>query len=326
MQINEKLPILFFGLGGAGQRQLRIMRGLFPGNQFYAFRFKNKTPLLNSDFSVNIKSSLEEQYQIKILDNFSETSKIKPFLTVISLPTSMHAEYSLYAHSIGSNVLVEKPGFFKNEEIISLKNKFLNSKLKFMVGFQRQFNPVLNLLKNILNSGELGELKKGLIKVSSFVPNWHSYENYQDLYACKSTLGGGVLHTECHEIFLICTLFGSPEYCKKKYTTSPSHNIDVGDTCNLEIVFKKFNIFCDISFFREPNERNITFIMSLGTIILDLNSNKITIIKKGKEIKEKKFNFSNDYLFDLQARSVIDLDYENSKTFKNLEDLGKIIN
>ena len=110
MILNKRLPILFLGLGGAGQRQLRIMRGLLPENPFFAFRFTKKTPLLNQDFSVNNKSLLEKEYKIEILKNINDINTIDPFLTVISLPTSMHAEYALHAHKIGSNVFVENQG------------------------------------------------------------------------------------------------------------------------------------------------------------------------------------------------------------------------
>ena len=43
--------VLFVGLGGAGQRHLRIFRSLLPDIDFYAFRRNKKTPLLNSDFT-----------------------------------------------------------------------------------------------------------------------------------------------------------------------------------------------------------------------------------------------------------------------------------
>ena len=238
----------------------------------------------------------------------------------------MHSKYSLNAHKIGSNVFVEKPGFFNNEEINILKNEFINSKLKYMVGFQRQFNPSIKLLKNILKSGDLGKISKVFVKVSSFIPSWHPYENYKELYACKKNLGGGILHTECHELFLLSSLFGCHKYCKKKLFSSYEHELDVSDSCELEIGYDDFKVYCDISFMREPNERVLEFEMELGTIKLDLNSNKIIIYKNKNLIEEKKFNFSSDFLFELQAKSVLKLEYDNKITFSRLEALGEIIN
>ena len=51
--------ILFIGLGGAGQRHLRVFYDLLPSKtEFYAFRSKKTTPLLNSDFSVKFLYSI----------------------------------------------------------------------------------------------------------------------------------------------------------------------------------------------------------------------------------------------------------------------------
>lgn len=77
---------------------------------------------------------------------------------------------------------------------------------------------------------------------------------------------------------------------------------------------------------RKPNERILKFEMELGSINVDLNSNRININSKDYPEEEKIFNFSNDYLFELQAKSVLKLDYDNEVTFRNLEALGKIIN
>ena len=38
------------------------------------------------------------------------------------------------------------------------------------------------------------------VNVGSFVPHWHKYEDFRDLYACKNSLGGGIIYTECHEL------------------------------------------------------------------------------------------------------------------------------
>ena len=58
--------ILFIGLGGAGQRHLRIFRSLLPNTEFFAFRKINQTPTLNSDFTVNKKEKLEEMIDTKL--------------------------------------------------------------------------------------------------------------------------------------------------------------------------------------------------------------------------------------------------------------------
>ena len=77
---------------------------------------------------------------------------------------------------------------------------------------------------------------------------------------------------------------------------------------------------------REPNERILKFEMELGSINIDLNSNKINLYRKDNSSEEKTFNFSSDFLFELQAKAILKLEYDNKVTFRNLEALGKIIN
>ena len=45
--------ILFIGLGGAGQRHLRVIKNILPNAQLTAYRQLYKTPYLNSNFTVN---------------------------------------------------------------------------------------------------------------------------------------------------------------------------------------------------------------------------------------------------------------------------------
>ena len=59
--------ILFIGLGGAGQRHLRLFRqNTTNKTELIAFRKTSKTPVLNPDFTINQTDSLEELYGVKI--------------------------------------------------------------------------------------------------------------------------------------------------------------------------------------------------------------------------------------------------------------------
>ena len=53
-------------------------------------------------------------------------------------------------------------------------------------------------------------LKNISVIVGSDVRLWHPYEDFRDLYACRSELGGGVLYTECHEIAVVLKILGLP--------------------------------------------------------------------------------------------------------------------
>ena len=90
--------VLFIGLGGAGQRHLRILYDLLSHDtKFLAFRSKSSTPLLKKDFTVNTKSNLKKEYNLQEFDSLESAFEQKPDLTVISTPSSLHVDYMISA-------------------------------------------------------------------------------------------------------------------------------------------------------------------------------------------------------------------------------------
>mgnify|MGYP001257671507 FL=1 len=61
--------VLFIGLGGAGQRHLRIFRDLLPECEFFGLRKIKKTPTLDPSFNVLANKKLEDIYGISIFNN-----------------------------------------------------------------------------------------------------------------------------------------------------------------------------------------------------------------------------------------------------------------
>ena len=204
--------ILFIGLGGAGQRHLRLFKEALLGEavEFIAYRSTRKTPLLNPDFSTNLEESIENFYKIKVYTDINNALNTEPDLAVISTPTSTHLEYAQLCASKGINIFVEKPFSHNLDGFESLKEIILHKHLYFYVSFQRRFHPYLIKISEIIESKKIGKIINAKFNVSSYVPDWHKYENFLDLYACRAELGGGVLLTEIHEIDLCYWYFGLP--------------------------------------------------------------------------------------------------------------------
>ena len=320
--IESKDLILFIGLGGAGQRHLRILREILPENDFIGFRRKFKTPLLNPDFSVNKQTDISSRYSIKIYDDLEAIKKYKPKLTVISTPTSNLTYYSIFAKSLGSNVFVEKPAITNLVEYRIIKKNFLNSEVIYQTGFQRTFHPHFIKLSEIIKNLKYGKLTSVKIKVSSFVPDWHKYEDYKKLYACRRDLGGGVLLTECHEIDMICKLLGKPSNIQSKFIYNKNLKLDVEDTVKIYAEFKSVKV--DISFFRKPPSRSFEFNFDLASVILDLQNNQL-LIKTDKDEISYESTIDGDWLFRHQALNIIKLQNNNNSVLNSLNNLALIL-
>ena len=110
MKVKELKKIFFVGLGGAGQRHLRIFNSLLPTTiEYSAYRIKKKTPLLHEDFSVNNSVSIEKEYGLKLFDSLEEGFDNNPDLIVISTPSSLHFEVARKAAKRQISIFIEKP-------------------------------------------------------------------------------------------------------------------------------------------------------------------------------------------------------------------------
>ena len=301
--------ILFIGLGGAGQRHLRLFRENLPNVDLIAYRSANKTPLLNSDFSVNQNESIEDVYQIKIYNNLKEVLALKPDLVVISTPSSMHLEYAQLCASKGINVFVEKPISNSLEGLQTLRDTVEKNNVAIQVGFQRRFHPHLSKVKEIIKSGRLGQVLTVNFTVASYIPRWHPYENYLDLYACRKELGGGVLLTEIHEIDLAIWYFGMPKSVVCIGGTYSDVGMDVEDTVRLTLDYTNFSVQINLTFWQKHHERTLSISGEEGFLSWNQDSDllKEEYFNETKGlVNHSSSNSDNDVMFDLQIKSLIE--------------------
>ena len=268
--------ILFQGLGGAGQRHLRIFRELLPEAEMYACRHTGRTPLLNPDFTIDDSASLTERYRIDLLGTMDEAWARKPDFVVIAKPSIFHAAASIEAAAHGASILVEKPGAIENSQALAVDSAVRRSGVNYFISFQRRFHPLVQRMHSVLKSGELGSIMSVRINVSSHVPDWHPYEDFRDLYACRKELGGGVLSTECHEIDLLNWFFGPPHsVCSLAGRRGP-YAIDVDDSAELLLDYRDFGAVVSLSYMQMNQERKISISGQRGWLECDLLAQRLT--------------------------------------------------
>ena len=302
--------ILFIGLGGAGQRHLRLFRENLAGKnvEFIAYRSTNKTPLLNPDFSVNQGGSIEDIYGIKVYDNFDEALALKPDLAIISTPSSMHLKYAQLCAEKSVNVFVEKPLSNSTEGLQELKETVERNKVAIQIGLQRRFHPLLSRVNDIIVSGSIGQILTANFVVASYIPRWHPYEDYLELYACRKELGGGVLLTEIHEIDLAVWYFGMPSSVVCIGGTYSNVGMNVEDTVRLTLDYIKFSVQINLTFWQKHHERLFSICGEDGYLSWNQDDDTLTeeyFNTPNKSVARKNPNPGNDAMFDLQIKSII---------------------
>jgi len=310
--------ILFNGLGGAGQRHLRLFREQLPDVDFIGSRRKSTTPTLNADFSIKKGRTLEEEYQLKLLPTIDEAYEHNPDLAVIAMPTAFHAEHIIKAAERGVDVFVEKPGATNIKEAKNIVSAVKLNDVRFFISYQRRFHPLISKFKEIIKCGDIGKVMSIKITIASNVPDWHPYEDFRQLYACRSDLGGGVLTTETHEIDFLTWIFGAPKKVFCVRGCRGPFDIDVEDSAELLLDYGSFATQLSMCFMQKKQQRTFEVFGQNGWIKLDLNAQEIEKGVNGlNTVDVIKDVVDNDTMFRRQAKYFL---YEFEKDDENYLD------
>lgn len=309
--------VLFVGLGGAGQRHLRVLRSLLPArSRFMAYRSTRKTPLLRPDFTPDETRSLEAEFGLVSFPSLESAFSERPDLTVISTPTSMHREPMGFALDTGSAIIVEKPWAESLHGFVEFRNRVIASSLPFQISFQRRFHPLIAKAREWVISGTIGRPVAASFSVFSHVPAWHAYEDWRSLYAVRKELGGGVLLTECHEIDLAYWFFGVPE----KVFCSGGNRIDTGldveDTVQMDLLYGGLSVQISLCFLHPQQSREFHIAGTDGSVSWTSDGNRLSIITHAEPVAEPICDaaFRNDSMFIDQATAFLyDWTAENSQ-------------
>jgi predicted dehydrogenase len=298
--------VLFVGLGGAGQRHLRVLRQRLPDARFLAFRQTRSTPLLAPDFSVK-PGNVEEAYGLTTVTSLSDAFAGRPDLVVIATPSSLHYEPMMAAARHGASLLVEKPWSSTLAGFETFRTAVQASRGRFRISFQRRFHPLLRRVKKLVESGQLGSIASVRMAVGSYVPDWHPYEDWKQLYAVRRELGGGVLLTEIHEIDLAFWFFGVPRRVLCLCGNFGAERLDVEDTAQLTLEYPNFVVQISLCFMQREPRRGIEIAGAGGYVTCDLVANRLQHVdyRSGQRTTDSPASVSNEALFEWQADALL---------------------
>src|SRR5690625_1814265 len=105
--------------------------------------------------------SIEKRFDIEKTYDSYDTLLDDPEINAvyIPLPNHMHKEWTIKAANKGKHVLCEKPAALNMEEALEMKQACDENNVLFMEAFMYQFHPQHEYVKNVVESGEIGEVK-----------------------------------------------------------------------------------------------------------------------------------------------------------------------
>ncbi|WP_071396416.1 Gfo/Idh/MocA family protein [Bacillus tuaregi] len=149
----------------------------------------------------------------------------------IPLPNHLHKNWVIEAAKAGKHVLVEKPAALTAEEAEEMIEYCRKENVKFMEAFMYQFHPQHERVREILASGELGEIKFMRAGFSYFL------EDRQSNIRMKKEMGGGSIYDiGCYCIHSIRYLLESEPVTIKAFAEiDPQTNIDLAAIVHMEL-------------------------------------------------------------------------------------------
>lgn len=113
----------------------------------------------------------------------------------IPLPNNLHKEWAMKAARAGKHVLCEKPVVLATEDLEEILQHFEKHGKLFMEAFMYQFHPQHRRVKEIVESGEIGEVKLYKSSHSFFFENREG-----DIRMDKEKGGGALWDVGCYSL------------------------------------------------------------------------------------------------------------------------------
>lgn len=168
------------------------------------------------------KSVASEKFpSIPFYDNYIEMLESGAVDAIVTcVPHYVHPEMAIEALKRDIHALVEKPAGVYTKQVKKM-NDFAATKpeLTFGIMFNQRTNPLYQKLKNLIDSGEIGSIRR----TNWMITTWWRPQGYYDQGAWRATWegeGGGVLVNQApHQIDLLQWICGMPKkvYSNVKY-------------------------------------------------------------------------------------------------------------
>jgi xylose dehydrogenase (NAD/NADP) len=134
----------------------------------------------------------------------------------ISLPNSLHVEWSIRALEAGKHVLCEKPLGRRPEEVERAFDVAEKAGLVLMEGFMWRHHPQTRALEEIVSSGRIGELRVVLTRFS------FALDDPENVRMRPELDGGGLMDVGCYCVNGARLLAGEPDLVFGRQVVGPT--------------------------------------------------------------------------------------------------------
>lgn len=195
---------------------------------------------------------------------------------IISTPHYHHPSIAITAMEAGVHVLVEKPAGVYIKQVEEMDRvAAAHPELVYCLDFNQRTNPLYGKLKELIESGELGQIKRTIW----IITDWYRSQSYYDQGGWRATWdgeGGGVLlNQNPHNLDLWQWMCGMPVRVKANVYYGKHRNIEVEDDVTALVEYENGATGCYIT----------TVVDAPGTNRLEVDGERGKIVIENDKIK-----------------------------------------
>ena len=215
---------------------------------------------------------------------------------LIAVPHYDHPTLAIEGFKAGLHVLCEKPaGVYTLQVREMIEEADKHPELKFGMMFNQRTNSLYKKMKEIIDSGELGEIRR----TNWIITNWYRPQAYYDSGDWRATWsgeGGGVLLNQCpHNLDLWQWICGMPVLVDAKMSFGRLHDIEVDDEVTAYVEYANGSTGTFITSTGEyPGANRFEVVCDGGTLICEEGQG---LILKKLEMSESEFTKTNKAAF-----------------------------
>lgn len=261
MEKEKTVRVGIIGIGNMGRAHVgNIIKGKVPGLSLVAL----------ADIRPEVKAEFPD------LAFFATGSELIHSGTVdaviIATPHYDHTTLGIETLEAGLHLLVEKPISVHKSDCERLIAAHTNPDQVFAAMFNQRTDPKYIKLKELIDSGQLGEIRR----IQWTITNWFRTDYYYSSGGWRATWageGGGVLLNQCpHQLDLWQWLFGMPDQVRADIRIGRFHDIEVEDDVTAVLKYKdgKTGVFITTTG-EAPGTNRLEIAAERGRVVLEGN-------------------------------------------------------
>jgi predicted dehydrogenase len=154
------------------------------------------------------RAEVEQEFGIETLGSLDAAWAWRPYVCLVTAPTSLHVNLARSAVEQGAHVFIEKPLSHEWVGVERLLDLVARRSVITLVGCNLRFHPGLRKIQELLRQNAVGRVIAARVAVGQYLPDWHPWEDYRKTYSARRDLGGGVILDAIHEIDYVRWLLG----------------------------------------------------------------------------------------------------------------------